>query len=255
MDVEIKNIKIETKVSKTNVFKRKVKGMTDKDKFYERAKECYELKELERLGLSPEMDVRHAILDYISLVLRDNRKLQFIPTAEEKQLFVRHFCDSLQVLLLFGFKKGSSVLAFESSGGFPVIPIKIFRPDLAFVVSEPSQRKAEFLQTVVNELNLDNVEIITQKPEQIKLKHKVDYVVARAARSLQKLAQLGKPFLDVGGYMYTYKTKQFGAELEVITENKFKDNVMVGEIAQYELGGGMYTGLSLVSLVVTPETF
>jgi 16S rRNA (guanine527-N7)-methyltransferase len=215
--------------------------------FIERAKRIYEPKELERLGLAPEPEQREVILTYLSLVLKENKAEKLVPEADEKHLFLRHFCDSIQPLLLFGFKRGAHVLDIGSSGGFPVVPIRVFRPDLKFTIVEPSHGKAAFLDRVKEALGFDNIEIITSRVESLSLDKKNDYVISRGAGMLQKFAQTARPFLAEGGRVYAYKTKQFAAELNAITENKERDGIGIREIAQYDLGSAVQ-GLSLVSM-------
>ena len=75
--------------------------------YLNRAKAAYELKELEKLGLTPDMDQRELILTYICLIFKWNNVAGLISKNDEEILFLRHFCDSLQPLLLFGFKKNA----------------------------------------------------------------------------------------------------------------------------------------------------
>ncbi|MFP4163726.1 MAG: 16S rRNA (guanine(527)-N(7))-methyltransferase RsmG [Chitinispirillaceae bacterium] len=213
----------------------------------DRAKKCYELKELERLGLTPDLDQRELILTYICLLLKNNETASLISESDEEILFLRHFCDSLQPLLLFGFKKGASVLDIGAGGGFPSIPICIFRPDLSFILVESNRKKAAFLEEVKKELNLENVTLFKGKVERFSQEQKVDYVVSRGLGSLQKFSQLAKPLLEDDGHMYTFKTKQFTSELDLITSNKDKDGIRISEIAEYDLGNQIQ-GLNLVSL-------
>ncbi|MCL2219229.1 MAG: 16S rRNA (guanine(527)-N(7))-methyltransferase RsmG [Chitinispirillia bacterium] len=218
------------------------------DPFMALARQRYESKMLGRLGLSPEPEQRDLIVAYLSLVLRDNAAAELLPDmGDDAHLFQRHFCDSLQPLLLFGFKKGATVLDIGSGGGFPSIPIRLFRPDLSFMLVESCKKKAEFLEGVKAELGLDNVKVYSDRAESVKPEKKVDYVISRGIGTLQKFAQLARPFLTNDGHMYTYKTKQFAAELEAITSNKDKDGIKIREIAQYDLGS-LVRGLSLVSL-------
>jgi 16S rRNA (guanine527-N7)-methyltransferase len=77
--------------------------------YLNRAKACYELKELERLGLTPDLDQRELILAYTCLILKWNDVAGLISKNDEDNLFRRHFCDSLQPLLLFGFKNLSEM--------------------------------------------------------------------------------------------------------------------------------------------------
>jgi len=215
--------------------------------YLEKAKECYELKELERLGLTPDMDQRELILTFTCMILKWNETVGLIAKADEDNLFLRHFCDSLQPLLLFGFKKNAIVLDIGAGGGFPSVPIRIFRPDLTFVLAESSKKKTVFLKDVLAELKIENVSIYSGKVENMVPERKFDYVMSRGVGTLQKFSQLAKPLLTDDGHMYTFKTKQFVTELESITTNKDKEGVRISEIAEYDLGNQI-TGLNLVSL-------
>jgi 16S rRNA (guanine527-N7)-methyltransferase len=210
-------------------------------------KSRYEPKELERLGLSPDAGQRNAILAYLGLVLRDNKAAGLVPESEAGQLFLRHFCDSVQLLLLFGFKKNATVFDIGSGGGFPAIPIRIFRPDLSFTLIEADSRKAEFLKEVKAELGLGNLAVLADKAENFSPNKKADYVISRGVGTLQKLAQLAKPLLAEDGRIYTYKAKQVTSELSAVTKNKDKDGIKINEIAEYDLGS-LIQGLSLVSM-------
>jgi 16S rRNA (guanine527-N7)-methyltransferase len=218
--------------------------------YLERAKKNYELKELERLGLTPDLEQRDMILSYISLVLKWNPAVGIISPKDEDRLFLRHFCDSIQPLLLFGFKKNAVVFDIGAGGGFPSIPIRIFRPDLTFVLAEANRKKATFLKEVVAELKLENVHVHNKRTEQLDTGEiKYDYVLSRALGSLTKIASIAKPFVARDGRIYTFKTKQFEKELAEITMQKEQSGVGISEIAEYDLGNQIL-GLNLVSLAL-----
>lgn len=216
--------------------------------FLSRAKDVYDLKELERLGLTPDLEQRDKILTYFCLLFKWNDYAGLISKNDEKTLFLRHFCDSLQLLLLFGFKKGAKILDIGSGGGFPAIPIRVFRPDLVFVLAESNKKKAAFLNEVKKELGFENIEVFKGKVERMETPEKgFDYVISRGFGSLQKFSQVAKPFLAEDGHMYTFKTKQLSSEIDVISSNKDKNGIKIAEIAEYDLGNQIF-GLSLVSL-------
>ena len=216
--------------------------------FLNRAKKAYELKDLERLGLSPTMEQRELILTFICLLLKWNPNAGLVSKNDEEQLFLRHFCDSLQPLLLFGFKKNARILDIGSGGGFPSIPIRIFRPDLLFVLSDSNKKKSEYLNEVKKELFFDNMEVYNCRIEKMNPpEKKFDYVISRGLGNMQMFSELARPFLSPDGHMYTFKTKHFSSELEEITTNKEKKGIKISEIAEYDLGNQIF-GLNLVSL-------
>jgi len=220
--------------------------------FFNRAKELYELKELERLGLTPDPLQREAILTFTALLLKWNAAAGLVSKKDEGNLFIRHFCDSLQPLLLFGFKKNATMLDIGAGGGFPAIPTRIFRPDLTVVLAESNKKKAKFLDEVKAMLQLDNVSVYPGRVESMPVpEKKFDYVISRGVGTLKEFSALAKPFISpVDGRMYTFKGKDFAAELEEITSNKDKEGVKISEIAEYDLGNQIF-GLKLVSLEVT----
>lgn len=219
--------------------------------YWNRAKDCYGLKELERLGLTPDMNQREQILTFISLLFKWNKVAGLVSKADEENLFIRHFCDSLQPLLLFGFKKNATILDIGSGGGFPAIPIRIFRPDLSIVLAESNKKKAAYLKEVKKELQVENISIFNGRVEKMKKPDGgFDYVISRGLGSLQTFSDLGKPFLASDGHLYTFKTKNFSNELEYITNNKEKAGIKISEIAEYDLGNQIQ-GLNLVSLEAT----
>ncbi len=215
--------------------------------YYQKARAVYELKELERLGLTPDLDQRNQILMFMALLLKWNKAAGLVSPKDENNLFIRHFCDSLQPLLLFGFKKNASVLDIGSGGGFPSIPIRIFRPDLSFLLMDSNRKKCSFLNEIKDQLNFDNVEIDCKRIESLAQDKKFDYVESRGVGSLVKFAQLSKPHCNPEGRMYTFKTKQLMQELEEITTNKETLGVRISEIAEYDLANQIH-GLNLVSL-------
>ena len=218
--------------------------------YLSRAKSVYELKELERLGLTPDLDQRELILIFTCLLFKWNDYAGLISKNDEDIFFLRHFCDSLQPLLLFGFKKNANILDIGAGGGFPSIPIRVFRPDLNFVLAESNRKKASYLNEVKKELNIENMNIFNGKIEKMVIPdRKFDYVISRGVGSLQKFAQMAKPFLSNDGHMYTFKTKQFISELDFITNNKEKNGIKISEIAEYDLGNQI-SGLNLVSLEI-----
>jgi 16S rRNA (guanine527-N7)-methyltransferase len=218
--------------------------------FLSRAKKTYDLKELERLGLSPTLEQRELILTFICLLLKWNPFAGLISKNDEEQLFLRHFCDSLQPLLLFGFKKNAKILDIGSGGGFPSIPIRIFRPDLSFLCTDSNKKKCTYLGEVKKELDFNNIEIFNGKVERMQSpEKKFDYVISRGLGNMQMFSKLAHPFLSNDGHMYTFKTKHFSNELEDITSNKEKKGIKISEIAEYDLGNQIF-GLNLVSLEI-----
>lgn len=217
------------------------------ESYMKKALDLYDLKELERLGLTPDLEQRRQILTLIANLLKWNKAAGLISPKDEATLFRRHFCDSLQPLLLFGFKKNATVLDIGAGGGFPSYPIRIFRPDLAMVLAESNRKKASFLKEIKEQLLYENVEIFNGRVERLDVKRKFDYVICRGLGTLKLFAEIAIPHVSADGRMYAFKTKQLQKEIDEITTSKDKAGVRISEIAEYDLPR-IISGLNLVAL-------
>jgi 16S rRNA (guanine527-N7)-methyltransferase len=221
--------------------------MVDKS-LYAKARQLYQRKEIERLGISPEPEQRSAIITYFALILKWNDTVGLVSKNDIDDIFVRHFCDSLQPLLLFGFKKNARVLDVGSGAGFAAIPIKILRPDIAFVMVESRKKKCSFLREVKEVLAFEHMTILNDRIETMEPpREKFDYALSRGVGPLRRLAKLVYPYIDKGSRLYSYQTKNFMKEIEEITQQKEKEGYRVSEIAEYDLGRRIFD-LKIVAL-------
>ena len=98
-----------------------------------------------------------------ALLLEYNEKYNLTTILEEKDMFYKHFLDS--VLGERFFKKNALVAEIGSGAGFPSIPLKIIRDDLSFTLLESVGKKCDFLQVIVDKLQLSNVHIYNIRAE------------------------------------------------------------------------------------------
>ena len=99
-----------------------------------------------------------------------------------------------------------------SGAGFPGIVIALLRPDLEVMLIESMERRIEWLDDVVAELDLDNVILRHARAEEVK--DRFDAVAARAVANLTKLVRLTAPLLRPGGSLLALKGARAEAEVE-----------------------------------------
>jgi 16S rRNA (guanine527-N7)-methyltransferase len=86
-----------------------------------------------------------------------------------------HYCESL-FLARFLPSGPHRIVDIGSGGGFPGIPVAIFRPDCEVTLVESHQRKAVFLREAGRELG--NVKVIPQRAEEVR--EHFDWLISRA---------------------------------------------------------------------------
>jgi 16S rRNA (guanine527-N7)-methyltransferase len=138
------------------------------------------------------MNVSHETIErldrYAALVAEWNQKFNLIAESTLPHIWTRHFLDSAQLMLLIP-KDARNLADMGSGAGFPGLVLSIMgMPDVHLI--ESIGKKAEFLRTVIRELNLD----AQVHQERIENMHglRVDVVTARALKPLPELLALAK---------------------------------------------------------------
>ena len=127
--------------------------------------------------------------DFMQILLEWNQKINLVSKNAEKELELRHVLDSLQ--LIDYIRDEAKLLVDVGSGsGFPGIVLAIACqekfPALKIVLIESITKKTVYLKDVCQRLNLQNVEVINNRAENVVFKN-VDYITARAVASVDKI--------------------------------------------------------------------
>lgn len=200
-----------------------------------------ELKEVfNRAGIVlNDLQVKQFML-YYHLLVECNKMFNLTAITEPVDVFVKHFVDS--VLPLRVIKEGVSVIDVGTGAGFPLIPLKIMRPDIDVTLVDSLSKRVNFLNVVVSELELTDVKCIHSRAEDlannIKYREKFDVCVARAVAKLNTLVELTLPFVKINGILLAYKSD---ATLELVSA-KHALAVLGGELEEimnFELPLGM----------------
>lgn len=162
------------------------------------------------------MEKNEVIEKYITLVLKENEKINLTAITDIGEFRVKHIEDSLKPSLVFDFNN-KVIMDLGSGAGFPGIPLAINFPSSKFVLVEPITKRANFLNKVKEELDLKNVEVLNSRIEDLDKDYKYDVIVSRAVKELRILLELSIPYLKVGGTLIAYKGPKVEEEIEEST--------------------------------------
>jgi 16S rRNA (guanine527-N7)-methyltransferase len=117
-----------------------------------------------QISLSDQQVV--CIQQYIRILRHWNEKLNLTAIREPLEILYRHFCESMFAAVAVPVESGR--LADIGSGpGFPGIPLKILRPELAIALVESNIKKGTFLAEVIRELGLANARVLINRYEEL----------------------------------------------------------------------------------------
>lgn len=170
---------------------------------------------LKKDGIEVTDEMIQKFQKYLSLLMEWNQKINLTALKTEEEMIEKHFYDSL--LMAKEIKLSDQSLCDVGTGaGFPGIPLKIVFEDLFVTLLEPTEKRVNFLNIVINELGLKRIVTVNQRAEDYvkECRGYYDIVTARAVSRLNILNELCLPLLHVGGTFVALKGRQGLEELE-----------------------------------------
>ncbi|GAA4766868.1 16S rRNA (guanine(527)-N(7))-methyltransferase RsmG [Citricoccus nitrophenolicus] len=130
---------------------------------------------------------------------------------EVPRLWERHVLNCAVVGDLFA--EGALVADVGSGAGLPGLALALARPDSQFILIEPLERRVAWLDMVVEDLGLENVDVVRARSEQVVGNIAVDIVTARAVSALKSLLPLTVPLLQGSGELLAIKGRSADQEI------------------------------------------
>jgi 16S rRNA (guanine(527)-N(7))-methyltransferase RsmG len=168
---------------------------------------------------------------YHALLTEWNEKINLTAITDAQEIITYHFRDSLAVDRFIDFKQLHMISDVGTGGGFPGIPLKIKYPHLKLVLIEVIQKKINFLQNVVDQLGLEDVEMCDMDWRNF-LRHTdypIDLFVSRASLRPEDLMHMFKgasPYQDKNIIYWASQTWQPSK----------KEELYIQEIHSYVVG-------------------
>ena len=129
---------------------------------------------------------------YEAILIKANKELNLIGNSTIKDIWTRHFLDSVQVIDFID-KNNKTLVDLGSGAGFPGLVLAIALKDRKIPIKikliEKSPKKVKFLRDLINKLHLD-VEVINENILKDPKKLLEDVFVARAFKPLRIILQL-----------------------------------------------------------------
>ena len=187
------------------------------------------MKLLEEFGLS--RDKISKFEQYLKLLLQWNEKFNLTAITDVNEIEEKHFIDSIELVKYFDVKN-KTLLDVGSGAGFPGIPLAIVEPTLRITLLESNGKRVSFLNEVKKELDLENVEIIQGRAEELGTREKYDIVTARAVKELNVLLEICFYLVKVGGYFIAYKSS--GVDEEILNAKKAFKVLQIDEYKKFD---------------------
>ena len=164
--------------------------------------EKYVLPLLEERCSDPGLVIQQCDI-FIKELLKWNGRINLTSITDIAECWEKHIQDSY---LLLGRLPDQGVLLDMGSGaGIPAIPLKIACPEINICSVDKVRKKINFQNHCKRLLDLKGFSAVTSQIEVLSLDVKFDVVVARALAPLEKLIQMGTPYVKKKRHPHSYE--------------------------------------------------
>ena len=143
------------------------------------------IKYLEKLNIYPTQDQLNKLDKFYNLLIEWNEKINLTRIVDEKDVYLKHFYDSLTITKEIDLSKVNTLCDVGTGAGFPGIVLKIMYPNLKVTLIDSLQKRVNYLNEIIKELKLTDIEAIHSRGEDYK--GSFDVVTSRAVANIEKL--------------------------------------------------------------------
>lgn len=177
------------------------------------------IEETKKLGIELTSQQLEKLNQFYELLISWNQKMNLTRIIEKEDVYLKHFYDSLTLSKVIDLKQDLTLCDVGSGAGFPGIVLKICFPNLKITLLDSLQKRVNYLNEIIKELDLKNIEAIHTRAEDYakQNREKFDIVTARAVANLKVLSELCIPMVKVNGLFIAMKAN-IEEEIENSTE-------------------------------------
>jgi 16S rRNA (guanine527-N7)-methyltransferase len=196
---------------------------------------------------------------YYNMLVETSKVMNLTTIVELEESYIKHFYDSLLLSKSVDLTKDLTLADVGTGAGFPGLVLKICYPNLNVTLIEPIGKRCKFLQNVIDELGLKNIEVINQRAEDyIKIaRESFDVVTARAVASLNILMEICVPYVKKEGCFVALKGASYLEEIanSINAASKLKVKLVNKNLYNLPLNMGERAILTYKKHDLTPDTY
>lgn len=181
------------------------------------------IKAVEQLKVDLTEEKLEKLNKFYNLLIEWNKKINLTRIEEEDEVYLKHFYDSLTIAKVVDLSEIKTLCDIGTGAGFPGIVLKIFYPNLKITLIDSLQKRVNYLNEIIKDLELDNIEAIHVRGEDYKGQY--DVVTSRAVANIEKLLGYTMHLVSPTGIFVAMKgdiEKELTLDVKKKIEKKYK---------------------------------
>ena len=160
--------------------------------------------ELEKLNIILTKTQEEQLEKYYEILVETNKYTNLTRIIEKEEVYLKHFYDSLTITKVIDLTKEQTLIDIGTGAGFPGLVLKIVFPNLKITLLDSLNKRVDFLNQVIKELDLKDIKTVHSRIEDYK-KEQFDIVTSRAVAKTNILLELAYDLPKEQGYFIFLK--------------------------------------------------
>lgn len=163
--------------------------------------------ELQKLGINITDYQLQQLEEYYNILIEQNKIMNLTRITNKEDVYLKHFYDSLTLYKIINLSNFKKICDIGSGAGFPGIVLKIVFPELDITLLDSLNKRVNFLNTVIEKLNLTKIRAIHCRAEEYSKENIeiYDVVTARAVAKTNILLEIAMPMIKINGLFVAMK--------------------------------------------------
>ena len=181
------------------------------------------IKAVKQLNVDLTEEKLEKLNKFYNLLIEWNKKINLTRIEEEEEVYLKHFYDSLTIAKAVDLSEIKTLCDIGTGAGFPGIVLKIFYPNLKITLIDSLKKRVNYLNEIIKDLGIDNIEAIHVRGEDYKGQY--DVVTSRAVANIEKLLGYTMHLVSPTGIFIAMKgdiEKELTPDVKKKIEKKYK---------------------------------
>lgn len=152
------------------------------------------------------MDLRDFSQKYLNFLSTELKGLNLTAIKDEEEFYLKQIIDSVNPYeqsdkFRNSIQEKKVAVDIGFGGGFPIIPLAYCLPDIKFIGIESKRKKVDAVTKIAQHFNLNNVQLIHSRFEEILFDKEV-VIVSKAVATVEKLMSRIEYSEDIQAFFY-----------------------------------------------------
>lgn len=190
------------------------------------------LEECRKINITLTEKQQQQLDNFYKLMFEWNKKINLTRITEEKDVYLKHFYDSLTLNKVINLKEVKTLCDVGTGAGFPGIVLKIAFPNIKITLIDSLQKRVNYLNEIIKELDLKDIVAIHTRGEDYKGHFEV--VTSRAVANIEQLLNYTMHLIEKKGTFIAMKGN-IEDELTDTIKRKISKKYKIEKIEQFLL--------------------